>query len=117
MPKDRSYNVFLLEDGESFSLVTQVFVEIQPSLIVASDALMYLSSTLTKISDPECKPITAAELQHCIMETLKDQLPSLNITCLPFQLESLYPVLLDTYPSCQNETEAGEYYQGVSCRL
>ena len=114
IPMDRSYHVFLLEDGEEFYLVTQVFTNVQPSLIVASDTLIYLYNTITKISNQDCEPITAAQLEQCIMEKVEDKIPSLNISCLPFQVQSLFPALLDLYPQCENETEAVEYYKRVS---
>lgn len=115
MPMDRSYHVFLLEeDAEYFSLLTQLFVMIQPSLIVASDTLIYLSNTITR-SNGECEPITADQLQQCIMERVKEKVPSLNISCLPFQVQCLFPDLNELYPQCENETEAVDYYKRVSC--
>ena len=115
MPINQPYYVFLLEDGEEFSLVIQYFVTTRPSLMVTSDTLINLSNIITRISDQDCEPITAAQIQDCIMERVKDKIPSLNISCLPFQVQSLFPVLHELYPECENETEAVEYYKRVSC--
>ena len=82
---DRSYNIFLLEDGEASSLVVQYFVSPPPSLIVASDTIISLHNTITRI-DQDCEQITSAQLQQCIKEEIKDKIRSLNISCLPFQV-------------------------------
>ena len=114
MPKGRSYHVFLLEDGEIFSLVTQLFLNIQPSLRVTSDMVIFLSSTITRVSDQYCKPITARQMQQCIAGRLEDKMRSLNMTCIPIQVRSLYPSLLKLYPQCTNETEAVDQVYRVS---
>ena len=115
MPLNKSYHVFLLEDGEKLSLVTQVFVNAKPSLTVASDTLIYLSNKVTRVSSPDCQPISAAQLQQCILERVKEKIPSMNISCLPFQVKSLFPTLHDLYPQCENETEGVKYYKIVGC--
>lgn len=115
MPINRSYHVFILEDGDDFSLVNQVFRNANPSLIVTSDTLILLSLTITRISSSQgCEPITARQLQQCIMERVKGNITSLNILCLPFIVQGLFPDLQATYPQCENETEAVEYYYRVS---
>ena len=113
MPMDRSYHVFLLEDGEDLSLVTQIFVTVQPSLIVTSDTLIYISNRITRISGQDCEQITAEQLQQCIMGIVEDKIMSLNISCLSFQVQSLFPGLRKLYPQCENETEALEYNKKV----
>ena len=113
MPMDRSYHVFLLEDGEELYLVTQIFTNVQPSLIVASDTLIYISNRITRISGQDCEKITAEQLQQCLMGRVEDKITSLNISCLPFQVQSLFPGLRELYPQCENETEAVEYNKKV----
>ena len=113
MPINRSYHVFILEDGEDFSLVTQVFRNAKPSLIVTSDTLILLSNIITKRSTQDCEPITARQLQQCIMEKVKGKIRTLNISCLPFIVQGLFPDLQAEYPQCENETEAVEYYLRV----
>ena len=76
MPTDRSYHVFLLEDGDEFSLITQLFVEIQPTLILTSDTLIHLSNKIKKISEENCEQITARELSRCIMGKVQEKIPS-----------------------------------------
>ena len=115
MPTNRSYHVFILEDGEDLSLVTQVFRNAKPSLIVTSDTLIYLSHTITRISSSQnCEHISARQLQQCIMERVKKDFSLLNITCLPFIVQRLFPDLQAQYPQCENETKAVEYYLKVS---
>ena len=113
MPMDRSYHVLLLEDGEDLSLVTQISVTIQPSLIVTSDTLIYLTTRITRTSGQDCENITAEQIQQCIMGRVQDKIPSLNISCLPFQVQSLFPGLRELYPQCENETEGVEYNKKV----
>ena len=115
MPINRSFHVFILEDGEDLSLVTQVFRNAKPSLIVTSDTLIYLSHTITKISSSQnCEQITARQLHQCIKEKVKEKLSLLNMKCLPFIVQGVFPDLQAKYPQCENETEAVEYYLKVS---
>ena len=114
IPKDKSYHVFLFEDGEILSLVTQLFVNVQPSLKLDSDTMIYLSSTVTRVSDQDCEPITAMQIQQCLMERIKDKIQNSTMPCLPFQVQSLCPALLEIYPQCMNETEAVKQWSSVS---
>ena len=116
MPMDRSYNVFLLEDGEASSLVVQYFVSPPPSLIVASDTIISLHNTITRI-DQDCEQITSAQLQQCIMERIEDKIQSLNMSCLPFQVHYMFPAMHKLYQHCENETKATGYLTRVSCCL
>ena len=114
MPNDRSFHVFLFEDGEILSLVTQIFLNIQPSLKLTSDTMIYLSSTVARVSDQDCEPITAMQIQQCFMEKLKNEIENSSMSCLPFQVHNLYPALLELYPQCMNETEAVQQWISVS---
>ena len=115
MPINRSFHVFILEEGEDLSLVTQVFRNAKPSLIVTSDTLIYLSHTITKISSSQdCEQITARQLQQCIREKVKEKLSLLSMKCLPFIVQGVFPDLQAKYPQCENETKAVEYYLKVS---
>ena len=114
VPLERSYHVFLLEDGTEFSLITQLFMEIQPNLILTSDTLMYLSNRIKRINEENCEQITARELSECIMGKVQDKIPSLNLSCLPLQVHSMFPALHKIYSQCENETEAYEYTKRVS---
>ena len=128
IPKDKSYHVFLFEDGEILSLVTQLFVNIQPSLKLDAETMIYLASTIKRVSDQDCEPITAMQSQQCLMRGLKDKIKNSTpqfyglkdkiqnstIPCLPFQVHSLYPALLELYPQCMNETEAVDQIYRVS---
>ena len=113
MPMDRSYHVFLLEDGEALSLVIQYFVSPPPSFIVASDTNISLYNTITRI-DQDCEIITSAQLQQCIKEGIKDKIQSLNMSCLPFQVHYMFPALQKLYQHCKNDTMAFKYYTRVS---
>ena len=116
MPPNRSYHVFLLEDGDDFSLVTQLFLKIQPSLTVSSDTLMYISTSMKKISSHNCKHVTAGELSQCIMEKVQQNVMSWNLSCLPFQAHKMFPTLHATYAECDNEEVAMNYTERV-CNL
>ena len=114
MPKNRSYHVFLLEDGEDFSLVTQLFVKIQPTLTITSDTLIYISTSIKKISSDNCKHVTASELSQCIMEKVQQNVKTLNLSCLPFQVHKMFPELHATYAQCENEEVAMNHTERVS---
>ena len=114
MPANRSYHVFLLEDGEDFSLVTQLFVKIQPTLTVTSDTLIYISTTIKKTSSDNCKHVTASKLSQCIMEKVQQNVKTLNLSCLPFQVHKIFPELHATYAQCENEEVAMNHTERVS---
>ena len=113
MPPNRSYYVFLLEDGDDFSLVTQIFIKIQPTLTVSSDTLTYISTSIKKISSHNCKHTTARELSQCIMEKVLENITSLNLSCLPFQMYKMFPTLHTTYTECDNDEVAMNYTERV----
>ena len=114
MPSNRSYQVFLLEDGDEFSLVTQIFLKIQPTLTVTADTLIYISISMKKISSHNCKHVTARELSQCIMEKLQQNMTSLKLSCLPFQVYKMFPALHAKYAECEDEEVAMNYTERVS---
>ena len=105
-----------MDDGLDFSLIISYYVKSPLSLIVASDTAINLRNNIRR-SDNDCEQITAAQLLQCIMERVESNLLSLNMSCLPFQVHFLFPILRKLYPQCENETEALENYLRVSSGL
>ena len=106
MPQNRSFDVFILEDGTEYQLVTQNFLKLQPTLAVSSDTVVTLSMAVLKISDDTCEDVSARDLSNCIIAKIQERVPSLGISCLPYQFHSLFLGLQQEYSLCTNETVA-----------
>ena len=106
MPQNRPFDVFILEDGTEYQLVTQNFLKLQPTLVVSSDSVVTLSLAVLKISDATCEDVSARDLSNCIIAKIQERIQSLGISCLPYQFHSLFSGLQREYPLCTNESVA-----------
>ena len=106
MPENRTFDVFILEDGTEYQLVTQNFIRLQPTLTMTSDMVATLSMAVLKIADESCEDITAKIMSKCIIAKIEEAIPPLGISCLPFQFHSLFSGLHSEYPLCTDESEA-----------
>ena len=117
MPQNRKFDVFILEDGTEYELVTQNFLRLQPTLTMTSDTVATLSMTILKIADKNCQDVSAKILSKCIIAKTEDAVPPLDITCLPFQFHWLFLGLHGEYPLCTNESEANNMVYMVNFQL
>lgn len=106
MPENRTFDIFILEDGTEYKLVTQNFIRLQPTLTMTSDMVATLSLAILKIADKNCKDISAKMVSKCIIAKIEESVPPLGITCLPFQFHALFSGLHGEYPLCTDESEA-----------
>ena len=106
MPQNRTFDVFLLEDGTELELVTQNFVRLQPTITMTSDVVVTLSMAILKIADNTCKDISAKTLSKCIIAKMEESLPPQGINCLPFPFHGLFSGWQKEYPLCTDESEA-----------
>ena len=117
MPQNRKFDVFILEDGSEYQLVTQNFLRLQPTLTMTSDAVATLSLTMRKIANKNCKDISAKILSKCIIAKIEEALPSLKMSCLPYQFHNLFSGLQAEYPLCTNESLAMGYVWMVNLKI
>ena len=117
MPQNRKFDVFILEDGSEYQLVTQNFLRLQPTLTMTSDAVATLSLTMRKIANKNCKDISAKILSKCIIAKIEEALPPLKMSCLPYQFHNLFSGLQAEYPLCTNESLAMGYVWMVNLKI
>ena len=106
MPQNRKFDVFILEDGTEYQLVTQNFVRLQPTLTMTSDMVATLSMAILKIADKKCEDVTAKVLSKCIIAKIEEAVPPLKLSCLPYIFYNLFSGLQEEYPICKNESVA-----------
>ena len=105
MPANGSYDVFLLERGTELSLISQTFIQPQPTLTVTHDTQLFLTySLIRKSADKICQKITASERMKCVIEKIQSKILTTGITCLPFQFNDVFPILYQKYPQCKNDS-------------
>ena len=71
MPANRSFDIFLLEPGTELSLISANFIHPQPSLTVVHDTQIFLSKTISKVSEETCEDITTSEKMECIVKNIQ----------------------------------------------
>ena len=106
MPQNRKFDVFILEDGTEYQLVTQNFVRLQPTLTMTSDMVATLSMAILKIADKNCEDVTAKVISKCIIAKIEEAVPPLKLSCLPYIFHNLFSGLQEEYPICKNESIA-----------
>ena len=104
MPANRSYDVFLLEPGTELSLISQSFIQPQPSLTITHDTQIFLSKTISKISEGNCEKTTSSKKMACVIEKIQAQIQTTGISCLPFQYSIVFPKLYSMFPPCKNDS-------------
>jgi hypothetical protein len=105
MPPNTSYQVFLLQPGTDFTLRTQNFITLQPTITISSDSLVALRMTKTKTSGRNCSPdAIAAHETECIVSHVEEQIKAANWNCTPFIFYDAFPSLKK--PVCTGEDDA-----------
>ena len=102
----RSFDIFLLEKGTKLSLITQEFLRQQPSLTITHTTQLFMSLTITKISDTTCQKITASEQMKCLVDKLGKMLTEENVSCLPLQVYAIFDDMDTRLPLCQNDSNS-----------
>ena len=106
LPLNRTYDVFLLEKGSKLSLVTQEFLtRPQPSFTLDHSTQLFISFTITKISNKNCQKITASQQMKCIVEKLGKAIQK-EVSCLPPQVYTILNELDFEMPLCKNDTDS-----------
>ena len=103
MPANRSYDVFLLEKGTKFTLISQSYnlIQHQPTLtLTRHDTLVYISKTVHKVLDETCQNMLASERMDCIIDKVQEKNISAGNFCLPFQYNHVFPKLHSAFPQC-----------------
>ena len=106
LPLNRTYDVFLLEKGSKLSLVTQEFLtRPQPSFTLDHSTQLFISFTITKISNENCQKITASQQMKCIVEKLGKAIQK-EVSCLPPQVYTILNEVDFEMPLCKNDTDS-----------
>ena len=102
-----SCDIFVLEKGSKLSLITQEFVRSQPSLTITHTTQLFISLTITKISDDICQKITAAQQMECYINILHNRIIEEDaISCLPLQIYNIFNESALDLPLCQNNSDS-----------
>ena len=109
MPANRSYDVFLLQPGTKLSLISQSFIEPQPTLKLSHDTQLFISKKIEKTSAKSCLDITMHVEMNCVMEKVKKELISREIACLPFYYWNVFPRLHGKLFQCQDDSDLATY--------
>ena len=112
MPRNESYDVFLLEKGSKLSLIAHKFFQPQPSVTITHDTALYISKTIEKTTDYTCQKVSTKEKMECMIEKLQQKLLSEGISCLPFYYYNELPMLHSHFSICKDDQEA-EYINWV----
>ena len=100
----RSYDVFVLEPGTKLSLITQRFMEPQPALTITQNSQIFLSKTISKISEPTCQTTSTSRRMECVIDKIQSVISTTGISCLPFQFSNVFPILFSKFPPCKNDS-------------
>ena len=114
MPANRSYDVFLLERGTELSLISQNFIQPQPTLTVTHDTQIFLSKTISKISEETCQKIPTSKRMECVIGKIQTDILRTGITCLPFHFSGVFPKLHSKFPQCKNDSALAASILSVS---
>ena len=101
---NRSYDVFLLEPGTKLSLIAQRFMQPQPSITVAHNTQIFLSQTISKISEPTCQKTPNSKRMACVIDNIQSKILTTGVTCLPIQFSNVFPRLINKFPRCKNDS-------------
>ena len=103
-----SFDIFLLEKGSKLSLITQEFVlRPQPSFTITHTTQLFISLTITKISDDNCQRITTPQQMECYINKLRMRIiEEEDISCLPPQIYNIFYESDLDLPLCQNNTNS-----------
>ena len=96
--------MFLLERGTKLSLISQSFIEPQPTLKLSHDTQLFISKKIEKTSAKSCLDITMHVEMNCVMEKVKKELISREIACLPFYYWNVFPGLHAELSPCTDDT-------------
>ena len=110
IPRNQSYDVFLLERGTKLSLISQSFIQSQPTLRVDHDTQLFISKTISKTSSKICQDISIAEKMDCIIKNLQEKLVSQGISCVPFYYYDIFPKLRSPFSYCNDDSEAEQVH-------
>ena len=106
MPANKSYDVFLLEKGTKFTLISQLYhiIQTQPTLTLnRHDTILYISKTIHKVLDETCNNILASKRIDCIRDKAQEfEITSGNF-CLPFQYNTFFPKWHSAFPQCNDD--------------
>ena len=99
-----SFDLFLLERGSKLSLITQEDLNPQPSFTITHATQLFMSLTITKISNSTCQKITASDQMKCFVDTIgKTILEDEAVSCLPFQIYDIFRGSNLDLPLCQDD--------------
>ena len=115
LPANISYDVFLLEEGTQLSLISQNFIQPQPTFTVTHDAQIFLSKTVSKISETTCQDITSSERMECVVDNIQTTILQTGISCLPFQFNNVFPKLYSKFSPCTNDSALAYKIVQVGC--
>ena len=106
MPRNKSHDVFLLEQGTELSLISQSFFQPQPSVTVTHDTALHISKTIEKTSDNTCQKVSMKEKMDCMIRKLQQKLVSEGESCLPFYYYNVLPTMHSHFSICKDDQEA-----------
>ena len=110
MPRNKSYDVFLLDRGIMLSLISQSFIQPQPTLTVSHDTQLFISKTIAKTSEKTCQDISIADKMNCIIDRIQDNLMSEGISCLPFYYYGVFPKLHSEFSHCKDDSDTEAFH-------
>ena len=108
MPTIGSYDVYLLEKGTKFTLVSQSFSSFpsQPTLTINRVHELFISKSVHQTMEDNCQDISSSERIDCIVDKVQDKLMLEGNFCLPFQYNQFFPRLLTSFPQCTEDTSS-----------
>ena len=114
LPANRSIDVFLLGRGTKLSLISQSFIQPQPTLTVTHDSQLFISKTISKTSKKTCQEISISEKMDCITDKIEAKLLSGGLSCIPFYYYDVFPKLHSTFSQCKDDSVV-EAFNYVRC--
>ena len=108
-----SYDVYLLEKGTKFALISQSFAtfQSQPALTINRVHDIFISKSVHRTMEENCQDISTSERIDCIVDKVQDELMSEGNFCLPFQYNQFFPRLLTTFPQCPEESSSSSEFK------
>ena len=103
LPPNKSYYVFLNEQGTKMSIVSGVPLHPKPSFTLKHDVQMLISKTVKKNSDTKCQNASASELMTCILANVEDKILGTELPCMPFQYKDVFTTLKSKFPPCKDD--------------
>ena len=108
MPTTGSYDVYLLEKGTKFAMISQSFPTFQPQPVLTINRVhdLFISKSVHQTKEENCQDISTSERIDCIVDQVQDKLMSEGNFCLPFQYNQFFPKLLTSFPQCTEESSS-----------